>query len=269
MLVAEVMAQQTHISRVDQAWTDFLERFPTPLALAKASTADVLRAWSGLGYNRRAIYLQRAARVIEAEHGGCVPGSLEALQRLPGVGAYTSRAVAALAYGQPVAAVDTNVRRVVSRLLGRRLGERDLQATADGLVGRRDAATWVHALMELGATICRARRPECDICPVRRWCASAGQVGGPRQDPARAVTTAPARLAPRSPAVPFERTTRWLRGHIVAILRDVDERAWAQLPDSMGEHGPDHIMAAVAALHHDGLLEQRADGSVRIPSMAP
>lgn len=267
ILVAEVMAQQTQISRVDEAWATFLERFPTPRALARASTAEVLRAWAGLGYNRRAVNLQRAARIIEVEHGGRVPDDMAALQRLPGVGRYTARAVAAQAFGRPVAAVDTNVRRVIARLLGRTPGDRELQALADRLVVHEQAATWTQATMELGATICRSSRPACGVCPLWRWCASADRV----EDSPRVATRSTAASRPVTSAaatVPFERTTRWLRGRIVAHLRDVQDGAWTQLPASLGEHGPEQVAAAVGALCRDGLLERHADGSVRLPSEA-
>jgi A/G-specific adenine glycosylase len=278
VLVAEVMAQQTQISRVDEAWAAFLERFPTPRALAAAPPAEVLRAWAGLGYNRRAISLQRAARVIETEHRGRVPDDVAALERLPGVGPYTSRAVAALAFGRRVAAVDTNVRRVIGRWLGRMPGRGELQVLADGLVAPEDPATWTHATMDLGATICRAARPDCASCPVRVWCASADRRGEVRHALTRAAPGA-ARAAratrarrpglPGPAAVPFERTTRWLRGRIVAQLRDLPDGAWTQLPGTIGEHGPGQVAAAVMALRRDGLLEQHADGSVRLPSEAP
>ena len=113
ILVAEVMSQQTQIARVDEAWVHFMRRFPTPRRLARSSQADVLRAWAGLGYNKRALALWRAAGIIETEHAGQVPRELADLESLPGVGPYTARAVASVAYGQPVAAVDTNVRRVL------------------------------------------------------------------------------------------------------------------------------------------------------------
>jgi A/G-specific adenine glycosylase len=269
VLVAEVMAQQTQIARVDDAWAAFLERFPTPQALAEASPADALRAWSGLGYNRRAVYLQRAAGAIVAAHDGRVPGRVEQLEELPGVGPYTARAVAALAFAQPVAAVDTNVRRVISRLAGQVLTARQTQATADQLVPRHDPATWTHASMELGATVCRSRGPACDVCPVSRWCASAGRRDGvgARARVAPDSGMPPRRPAPGGPA--FEHTTRWLRGRIVAQLRALEDGAWARLPDAIGAHGPDQIAAATAALQLDGLLESRADGSVRLPSLAP
>ena len=292
VLVAEVMAQQTQISRVDAAWAGFLARFPTPARLAEASTADALRAWSGLGYNRRALGLQRAARVIETRHAGRVPDGVADLEALPGVGPYTSRAVAALAYGHPVAAVDTNVRRVMTRLLGRDLGPRQLQAVADDLVAREDPGTWTNASMELGATLCRSRHPACGSCPLSRWCASAGRLevvvgvtvgeagvprgatrarsGGVSAERTRPGGAGPpGRAAADVSAVPFERTSRWLRGRIVARLRDLEDGAWAQMPESIGAHGPDRVAVALAALRRDGLLEQRADGSVRLPSTAP
>jgi A/G-specific adenine glycosylase len=247
------MAQQTQIARVDEAWATFIERYPTPAALAHASTADVLRSWAGLGYNRRAVNLQRAAAAIEETHGGRVPAGIDELEALPGVGSYTSRAVAAIAFGQPVAAVDTNVRRVVTRVGGQPLTSTRLQAEADALVDRRDPATWTHASMELGATVCISRLPRCASCPVASWCASAGRVPVPA-----------ARVGAREPA--FELTTRWLRGRIIERLRAIDGDAWESLPASIGEHGAAAIEAAVAALRTEGLLERRPDGSVRLPS---
>lgn len=254
IMVSEVMAQQTQISRVDEAWSGFLTRFPTPRSLARAPTAEVLRAWSGLGYNRRALNLQRAAAAIEADHGGAVPADLAALVRLPGIGPYTARAIAAIAFGQPVAAVDTNVRRVVNRVVGHSLSARDLQAEADAWVDRADPATWTHASMELGATICLARRPRCTDCPVARWCASAGQVSEPVATARRAAT------------VPFERSTRWLRGRIVARLRELDDDAWLRLEAPIGDHDAPAVEAAIAGLERDGLLQRRPDGFVRLPS---
>lgn len=253
ILVSEVMAQQTQIARVDEAWAVFIARYPTPRALAGVSTAEVLRAWAGLGYNRRAINLQRAASAIEHEHGGRVPTDVAALEALPGVGPYTARAVAAIAFGQPVAAVDTNVRRVVTRVLGRELPPRALQAEADAWVDAADPATWTHATMELGATVCVARRPRCETCPLVALCASAGRVE---------ATT------PRATAgsVPFERSTRWLRGRIIARLRALDDGAWQQLPSSIGEHDEAAVTAAVVALEREGMLERRPDGAVRLPS---
>jgi len=136
VLVSEVMAQQTQISRVEERWPAFMAAFPTPAALAAASPADAIRAWRGLGYNRRALSLHRAAVAIEAA-GGVVPGNIAALMALPGVGPYTARAVAAIAFGRPVGAVDVNVRRVLGRILAGEpsaLSPAAAQAAADALV---------------------------------------------------------------------------------------------------------------------------------------
>lgn len=252
ILVAEVMAQQTQIARVDDAWVDFMGRYPTPRALAASSTADVLRAWSGLGYNRRAVNLQRTARMVASTYAGTVPSEIEALESLPGIGAYTARAVAATAFSQPVAAVDTNVRRVLSRVVGRAMTPARLQVLADALVFHPDPAVWTHASMDLGATVCRARRPRCEECPVRRWCASAGRV-------------VPAPRLPSQP-IPFERTTRWLRGRIVERLRAVHGGGWTRLPSAIGSHDAAAVARAIVGLERDGILERRADGTVRLPS---
>jgi A/G-specific adenine glycosylase len=241
---------------VEAAWAAFLDRFPTPARLAEAPVSETLRAWAGLGYNRRALNLHRAAQDIVTRHGGRVPCDVAELEALPGVGPYTARAVAATAFGRPVGVVDTNVRRVLTRVVGRDLSARELQARADELVDGVDPASWTHAVMDLGALVCRPRRPDCASCPISRWCYSARMVERPE-----------ATARPRG--LPFERTSRWLRGRIVARLRDLEDGAWARMPEVIGSHGPDGIAMAVAALRHDGLLEERADGAVRLPAQAP
>jgi A/G-specific adenine glycosylase len=182
VLVSEVMLQQTQASRVADRFPPFLTRFPTPEAMTAASEADVLAAWSGLGYYRRALALRRSAATI------CTlgwPGDVESLQRLPGVGRYTARAVAAIAFGQPVGAVDTNVRRWLVRRFSLTTDARhaELQSMADQLaaggghhVTSAEAAAWMHASMEFGARVCVARRPTCDTCPIRRGCPTRGVV---------------------------------------------------------------------------------------------
>jgi len=170
ILVSEAMAQQTQAARAAEAWGPFLAEFPNAAALAAATPAAVLRAWRGLGYNRLAVALRRAAIAIVAEHGGRVPADIDALRRLPGVGPYTARAVAALAFGRPVGAVDTNVRRVLNRVVRGRPGaftEAELQAVADASVPADRPGHWTHALMDVGATFCRPRAPHCEVCPAR------------------------------------------------------------------------------------------------------
>jgi A/G-specific adenine glycosylase len=177
VLVSEVMLQQTQASRIALRFPTFMRRFPTAGALAAAPEAEVLAAWSGLGYNRRALALRRASAQVTA-HGW--PLEVEALEALPGIGPYTARAVASLAFGVPVGVVDTNVRRWLVRRFGLSAdgAARDLQATADALAGSgssSDAAAWTHATMEFGAAVCTPRNPRCDCCPIARGCPSRGR----------------------------------------------------------------------------------------------
>ena len=180
ILVSEAMAQQTQATRAGEAWTRFMDAFPTVESLASATPADVLRAWQGLGYNRRALSLWQAARTIVEVHGGRVPADLDALRSLPGVGPYTARAVGAIAFGMAVGAVDTNVRRVIGRIVAGDPPFADpasLQAAADAAVPRDRPADWTHAVMDLGAMVCTPRRPDCAACPALDWCRYAAGAG--------------------------------------------------------------------------------------------
>lgn len=251
VLVSELMAQQTQATRAAEAWTSWMARFPSVEALASAPVADVLRAWAGLGYNRRAVHLHRAAQAIVAEHGGRVPASVEALEALPGVGPYTARAVAAIAFGEPVGAVDVNVKRVLGRIVAGGadgLSAPSMQAVADAAVPRDRAGDWTHALMDVGQRVCRPRRPNCADCPAIAWCAYAAGVR-----PAAVVTDA--RTGTRRPEPAFESTNRWLRGRIVERARDAV--GWTRFDGAIGAHGPGAVRAAVLALARDGLLDVR------------
>ncbi len=258
ILVSEAMAQQTQAARAGEAWRAFMVAFPTPAALAAASPADVLRAWRGLGYNRRAVNLRRAAAAIVAEHDGRVPDDPVALERLPGVGPYTARAVAALAFGRPMGAVDTNVRRVLGRLAGEhgRLPPAELQRLADRLVDPARPGDWTHALMDLGATRCRPARPDCGACPLARWC---GHASRERRAAATVVARAPRRAPPgpriRERETPFRSTSRWLRGRLVDRLRDEPGHGWVRLDGPLGEHDTPAIRSALEGLARDGLVE--------------
>jgi A/G-specific adenine glycosylase len=212
ILVSEVMLQQTQVSRVEPAWRLFLERFPTAAALAAAPLADVVTAWRGLGYNRRAVSLHRCAVALCERHGGSVPDDLTALRALPGVGDYTARAVLVFAFGHRMAPVDTNIARVLARLIaGRPLSRRHAQRVADEVVPAIYAAAWTHALMDLGARVCTARSPSCIQCPVSTGCAwRAG--GGP--DPASRGDHRPRRQER------FPGSDRFHRGRLVEALRN-------------------------------------------------
>jgi A/G-specific adenine glycosylase len=232
--------------------------FPTVAALAAAAPADVLRAWQGLGYNRRALNLWRAARRIVDEFGGRVPSDLGDLQILPGVGPYTARAVAAIGFGVPVGAVDTNVRRVLGRIVAgdaALLSTGDLQAVADAAVPPDQPGAWTHALMDLGAMVCKPRRPECSACPARPWCRFAAETEArPDGPPARHVQPVrPGRA--RETAAPFRTTSRWLRGRILDRLREAPNGSWVTLAGPIGDHDPDAVHVAVHALATEGLVE--------------
>ena len=246
VLVSEVMLQQTQAARVAAAFDGFLRRFPMVSSLAAATPADVLRAWSGLGYHRRAVALHEAARTIVRVHGGEVPGDPEALQHLPGVGPYTASAVAAIAFGRPVVAMDVNVRRVASRVvLGREPQVRDgpqIAAAARVLLDRRDPATWNQAMMDLGREVCRPT-PRCEACPLQPWCRFRG-AGRPGRSP----------IAPKQS--PFEGSNRQVRGRIVAVLRERPSAGIAGLARATGIDA-DRIEVAAAGLVHDGIVERR------------
>jgi A/G-specific adenine glycosylase len=238
LLVSEVMLQQTQAARVVPYYEAFLDRFQDPDALAAAAVRDVLAAWSGLGYNRRALALRAAAQVVAAR------GWPADLTELPGVGAYTAAAVASFAWDRQVAAVDTNVRRVVGRWDG--------VARAPAAIARR-AAEWLphgraaefnQAMMELGATVCRPRAAGCGGCPLRRGCATAAGGGVP--------------VAPRRRShARFETTDRWARGRVVAALLEDGE-----LPDALGGERLERVLAG---LERDGLVVRGPSGEPRLP----
>lgn len=270
ILVSEVILQQTQASRGEPAWRAFMARFPTVVSLAAATPADVLRQWSGLGYNRRALNLQRAARVIVERHGGLVPDDLVALEALPGVGPYTARAVTALAFGRPVGPVDTNVRRVLGRVLAGHGSPRDpgaplaaarLQALADAAVPHDRPADWTAALMDIGATLCRPARPDCVTCPLAGTCRYA----------TTHVVPTPVERVPRvrsvaEPAAAYATSTRWLRGRIMAQLSAEPPDDWVPIEAPIGSHGQEAVAAALEGLRSDGLVETDGSGRWRLPS---
>jgi A/G-specific adenine glycosylase len=254
VLVSELMAQQTQAERAADAWTRWMARWPTVRDLAAAPVAEAVRAWAGLGYNRRAVALHRAAQEIVREHGGEVPSSVEALERLPGVGPYTARAVAAIAFGMPVGAVDVNVRRVLGRLAAggpEAFTPASMQALADAAVPPGDAAAWTHAVMDLGARLCKPSKPRCADCPAYAWCRYAA---GERPSVAREGSQPTGR---HRPSPPFESTNRWLRGRVLERARSVPDGAWAGYRDAIGDHGVGAVREAVLSLGADGLLDVR------------
>jgi A/G-specific adenine glycosylase len=182
--ISEIMLQQTRVAAVLEHYRGFVEAFPTLEALAEATEAQVLARWSGLGYYRRARMMHRAAQLLVAEHGGRLPAELDKLRSLPGVGRYTAAAIASISFGLPEAVVDGNVERVLGRLDGRAYPERALWQRAGELLDAAQPGEWNQAMMELGATVCTPRAPQCGLCPLRRWCLLPGE-GAPRRQPRR------------------------------------------------------------------------------------
>jgi A/G-specific adenine glycosylase len=174
--LSEIMLQQTRVAAVVEHYQRFLRRFPTIEKLAGARESSVLAAWSGLGYYRRASMLHAAAKKIVKEHGGKFPGNSKALRALSGIGRYTAAAIASIAFDEPAAVVDGNVERVLRRLQGRNLAGEDLWCAAEELLDRRRPGDFNQAVMELGATICVPRQPQCLLCPVSGLCTTRGEL---------------------------------------------------------------------------------------------
>ncbi|MBV9075043.1 MAG: A/G-specific adenine glycosylase [Acidobacteria bacterium] len=173
--VSEIMLQQTRVAAVLEHYRQFLLRFPTVYDLAAAREAEVLAAWSGLGYYRRARMLHRAAKVVAREYAGALPQSALALRELPGIGRYTANAIASIAFAEPVAVVDGNVERVLGRLLGRSPGSAEVWERAERLLDPERPGDFNQAMMELGATVCSPSSPACGRCPLRRSCSTKGR----------------------------------------------------------------------------------------------
>jgi A/G-specific adenine glycosylase len=259
VLVAEVLAQQTQADRAATAFGLFLGEFPTVEALAAASPAAVLRAWQGLGYNRRALALRSAAQAVVAAGGW--PKTVESLMRLPGVGPYTARAVACFAYGQDAAPVDTNVARVLARsLLGAdpaSLSPSKRQRLADAALPEGNAWTWSSALMDLGASHCRSK-PRCEGCPLMascRWHAL-----GP---------LAPLPTPRRSQ--PFASSDRRWRGAVVRVLAahpdGLTEARLAEAVDTAAAGRPEGwFEELLGRLLAEGLIGRAEDGRYTLPS---
>jgi A/G-specific adenine glycosylase len=254
VLVSEFMLQQTQVGRVLPRWEEWVRRWPTPAALAAEPPAEAVRAWDRLGYPRRALWLHRAATQIVERHGGEVPHDLDALLALQGVGPYTARAIAAFAFGDRHPVVDTNTRRVIARAVsgaaeaGPPATVRDLAAMERLLPEDREVARRFNAgAMELGATVCTARTPRCDVCPIADLC-SWRAAGYPAYDGPR-----------RSRQARFEGSDRQARGMVMRELRAAhrpvprDELARLLADDA-------RLARALDGLVADGLAERTREG---------
>jgi A/G-specific adenine glycosylase len=268
VLVSEFMLQQTQVERVSPIFEAFLARFPDFTALAAASGADVVRAWKGLGYNTRAVRLQRIAVAVVERYGGELPSGTEELLALDGIGAYTASAIRAFAFGLDDVALDTNIRRIVHRVafgieVPVRVPPRDVDAAARKMLASGRSFDWNSAMMDLGATICTARAPKCLLCPLRAACAAAPIDG--------AMLAALARRSGGAKPPRFEFTARYARGRIVDYLRTLPAGNAVSLLDlhaaldrELGDRSLEEIATLVAALERDGLVSENA-GGIRLP----
>jgi len=266
VIVSEFMLQQTQVDRVLPLYEAFLERFPTFEVLAASASGDVVRMWRGLGYNSRALRLHALAVSVLGRGG--LSSEREVLLALPGVGPYTAAAVRAFVFECDDVAMDTNLRRVIHRThLGLEHPPLATSAQLDRLAAQELpsglAHDWNSAMMDLGATICTARAPRCSICPLAPWCAAAPV------DVATLGERARAHAPRRSPqqSLPFERTTRFLRGRIIDRLRDlsgtdvlsvsalVAELAAVVPSDRLSELEP-----TVAALERESIVTREESG---------
>ncbi len=258
VMVSEFMLQQTPVKRVLPVYATWLERWPTPAALAADAPGEAVRMWGRLGYPRRALRLHGAATAITGLHGGEVPDDHAALLALPGVGEYTAAAVASFAFRQRHVVLDTNVRRVFARAV---TGV-EYPAQATTAAERRTAATllpetaetaasWAVGVMELGALVCTARSPECGACPLRRHCAWDRAGRPPYEGPARRGQT-------------YEGTDRQVRGKLLAVLREAHGEVGQARLDAVWPE-PVQRARALDGLVADGLVEPVAQGVYRLP----
>jgi A/G-specific adenine glycosylase len=214
VLVSELMLQQTQVPRVVPRYHVFLEQFPTPAACARAAVGDVVRAWEGLGYNRRAVNLHRCATAVVERHGGELPDNLADLLALPGIGPYTARAVLVFAFEHDIGLVDTNAGRFVARALaGRPVPPKEAQRLADAAVPPGDSWRWGSAVFDLGAAVCTKRAPRHDACPLRDAGCAWAAAGFPEPDP---VVGSAGISVPQSR---FDGSDRQGRGRLVDALR--------------------------------------------------
>ena len=265
ILVSEVMLQQTQVDRVIPVYHAFLRRFPTFESLADAPAGEVIRAWAGMGYNRRALNLQRAAQAVVERHGGALPTDPKALRSLPGVGEYTANALACFAQGRQVAVVDTNVRRVLGRVFHWPSTplDREVAETAERVLPEGKAWAWNQALMDLGATVCTSRRPTCLLCPVRSACRAAGAFEA--EAPPAAVAEGRAAYRPKTER--FEGSSRYYRGRVVAHLRGLAEGescGLVELGDAVRPGYSDDdapwLLGVLEGLARDGLVAVHGEG---------
>lgn len=266
-IVSEVMLAQTQVDRVVGKFSAFIAAYPTIGALAGAKTSDVVRLWQGLGYNSRAVRLVELARIIVRDFDGSIPRDEGVLRSLPGVGPYTVAAVRAFGFDEDVAAIDTNVRRIVTRLFfgieyPPKATPAEIETTARSVVPPGAGHDWNSAMMDLGSGVCTARAPDCPSCPMQAVCAAAPVDASELSE----LRKRHAKSKPPQSAIPFRQTTRFARGRIVDRLRRLRPGRGISLLDlhrdlraALPERSVENLAAIVNALETDGLLSRRGE----------
>ena len=268
VLVVEVMLQQTQVERVVPKYLAFLAEFPSLARLAASSRGSVIRAWAGLGYNARAVRLHELALTVVGNHGGQLPSDVRALRALPGLGPYTAAAVACFAFGASVPLADTNIYRVLSRVVhgASPASRRDIDALAASLLPEPhaplSAAEWHQGLMDIGATICGVAVARCGECPLRSSCAAAPLLSGAPRAVAEASVPYAAKQAP------YLGSNRQLRGQVVDYLRGLHVGESASIGGIAGVLGiaeQDVVQRVVDGLTRDGLVAEREPMRYALP----
>ncbi|MBT4153538.1 MAG: A/G-specific adenine glycosylase [Candidatus Magasanikbacteria bacterium] len=255
ILVSEVMLQQTQVARVIEKYHEFLRAFPTVQDLADASTASVITVWKGLGYNRRALFLQKAAQAVIEQHGGIFPSDLESLKALPGIGDYTARAVMSFAFKKQVPMMDTNHRRIYNRVYFGVDSQKDdvLLKKAEEMFPKRSAYNWNQALMDIGSQFCTSRNPKCESCPLKRYC---------RATPAILTYIPP--IKKKKKTIPFKQTDRYFRGRIIDMLREQKKVSKQSIITRFSQIPKARVVKILLILEKDGLIKT-AKRSIVLP----
>ncbi|NDF11055.1 MAG: A/G-specific adenine glycosylase [Actinobacteria bacterium] len=247
VVVSEFMLQQTPVNRVLPVWEAWMKKWPTPKHLAKAKKSDVIKHWGRLGYPRRALRLHETSKIITTKYRGSIPKTLPELRELPGVGEYTAAAIYSFAYGKRALVLDTNIRRVFARAIdGKEYASLTLnnkERTKREKLMPREASLWAAATMELGATICTARSPQCEICPIAQSCVWRFK-GYPKS------------RAPKRKTQAWHGTDRQCRGTILNYLREKDRGTRSQFEKLWSDKK--QLEKALKSLETDGLIERRA-----------
>jgi A/G-specific adenine glycosylase len=262
ILLSEIMLQQTQVNRVLEKYPEFLNRFPDFTTLARARTASVIRAWKGMGYNNRAVRLQRLAQWVVREKGGKLPNTIPQLQSLPGVGKYTAHALACFAFNKNVPVVDINVERVLKRLYPSDAKRLDAWSLAERVLPGKKAYDWNQALMDLGSTICVSSNPRCSACPAAKLCPSSFKVKKPAQSQKR--------IEPSRDGLP----NRIYRGRIVEVLRHTSpnhsvplSRLGRQIKQGFSKQDAAWLMELLSRLQEDGLVALKRTKSELLASL--